>query len=77
MESTIKKLHQLQLMAVDTGRVSVSISVISTSENYTHWTANFNYWFNGDIKSGFAICSGDENADHRIDMMLKHRILEK
>lgn len=77
MESTIKKLHQLQLMAVDSGRVSVSICVISSLEKHTHWTANFNYWFNGDIKDGFTICSSDENADHRIDMMIKHRILEK
>lgn len=77
MESTIKKLHQLQLMALNNNRVSVDINFFNTPHCGEFWTFDISYWHSHDIKSRISVNSYDTNADHRIDMMLKHRILEK
>ena len=77
MESTIKKLHQLQLMALSKSNTTLTIDVYNIGDNDPYWDVSIHYWFENQIKSSIYVKSHDTNANHRIDMMLKHRILEK
>lgn len=75
MISTIKKLHELQLMAFGNERISISVDYFNVHEPY--WSLTVCYWFGNDIKERIDINSYSDSAEHRIDMMLKYRILEK
>jgi len=77
VESVIKKLHQLQLMAINNNRISVQVSMFNTPQSGKFWVMHISYWHNHDIYHRIDVHSHDKNSNHRIDMMLKYRTLEK
>ena len=77
MESTIKKLHQLQLMASNQKDVTFTVNTYNIRSSESYWTVSVHFWFCGNIKASLYVNSYDDNANHRIDMMLKYKVLEK
>lgn len=77
MINTIKKLHELQLMAVNSERISVHVEYYNTGNGRPFWSFRAVYWLGVDIKNTINIDSSDQFAEHRIDMMLRYKTLEK
>lgn len=71
----LTKMQEIQKLMAQKMNRSVSISHYKTDAVKGHCSIYINHWFNGDIplnSRSITVNSIDDNAEHRINMMLKH-----